>query len=410
VFHTGWLRHDRRIAALVLPLSLIALSCADDVPPEDPGTMVPAVMAEPGSGTTSHASKSGSSAAAAGTSAANNMNHGATSGSSAGSGAGRGGAGGSGGMGGAAGGGGTKAGAGGGSPQTAGGAGGASGAGGGGAGGVGGKGGTGGAGHGAGGVGGARITDSAGRGAGGHGGAGMGGAGMAGKGAGSGAAGDSCASKPPAERLACENPKCAACEQASTGATAESCSAAMKSCLQWPHPGDTGSTATAIADWPAADGVHKDKLCTDVVSCVRRTGCAASFNATDCLCGIGADPNTCFSGTLEGAKGPCKDEIVAASGSYNKPPLMSDLAQHFSDPTFPIGAADAVFETCDYLLTPDCISVCLGGPGAGGGTAGNASAGSAGSAGAAGTASAGSSGRGAAGGGGQSANTAGHNG
>jgi hypothetical protein len=96
----------------------------------------------------------------------------------------------------------------------------------------------------------------------------------------------------------------------------------------------------------------KATLCRQIVDCVHRTHCAKDFNLTDCLCGTHADPNVCFSATLAEAAGPCRD-LIAAGGESN---LMVDLANRFSDPTFAIGAAAAVVETCDYLA---CAKECL---------------------------------------------------
>jgi hypothetical protein len=100
--------------------------------------------------------------------------------------------------------------------------------------------------------------------------------------------------------------------------------------------------------------VPKALLCQEIVDCIHSSHCAQNFNVTDCLCGTDADPNVCFNGTFAAlpASAACKD-LIAAGGEST---LMSDLASRFSDPTYAIGAADAVIETCDYL---SCVSECL---------------------------------------------------
>jgi hypothetical protein len=105
------------------------------------------------------------------------------------------------------------------------------------------------------------------------------------------------------------------------------------------------------ADGTPMPGVSKATLCGQIVECMHVNHCA-QIAATDCLCGANADPNACFSGTLDAATGPCKALISAGGESA----LMSDLANRFTDPTFAVGAADAVIETCDQFY---CAAECL---------------------------------------------------
>jgi hypothetical protein len=109
-----------------------------------------------------------------------------------------------------------------------------------------------------------------------------------------------------------------------------------------------GNTAAASP----MPGVPKAQLCRKILDCVHTTHCAKEFNATDCLCGKNADPNVCFAASLAAATGTCKDLMAAGGESAS----MADLATRFSDPTFAVGAADAVIETCDYLA---CARECL---------------------------------------------------
>jgi hypothetical protein len=99
-------------------------------------------------------------------------------------------------------------------------------------------------------------------------------------------------------------------------------------------------------------GVSKAQLCRQIVDCMHANHCA-QIAATDCLCGPDADPNVCFTkATIADVGGACKT-LIGAGGESNQ---MADLANRFTDPTYAIGAADAVIETCDQFY---CFDECL---------------------------------------------------
>jgi hypothetical protein len=108
---------------------------------------------------------------------------------------------------------------------------------------------------------------------------------------------------------------------------------------------------TTAADSPMPN-MPRSQLCRQIVDCIHRTHCAKTFNATDCLCGKDVNPDECFAGTFASTTGACK-ELFAAGGESTS---MEILADRFSDPTFAVGVADTVLETCDFQA---CWRECL---------------------------------------------------
>jgi hypothetical protein len=136
---------------------------------------------------------------------------------------------------------------------------------------------------------------------------------------------------------------CSECEHTSHKSNKTSCPDSIRRCETLP-----GKTA---ADSPMPN-MSKSELCVQILNCFHRTHCAKSFNATDCLCGKGVNPDSCFAGTFEDTTGACRD-LVAAGGESKS---MQLLAERFSDAMFPIGVADTVLESCDFLA---CDGACL---------------------------------------------------
>jgi hypothetical protein len=107
---------------------------------------------------------------------------------------------------------------------------------------------------------------------------------------------------------------------------------------------------------PVQPSTPRSQLFLAVLNCVHSTHCAirsdGSFSDTDCYCGAGVDPNSCFGGTVT-PTGVCKTQIEAATESN----VLGDVNNRFFDPTFAIGAATTVLETCDQF---DCgVGICL---------------------------------------------------
>lgn len=91
-------------------------------------------------------------------------------------------------------------------------------------------------------------------------------------------------------------------------------------------------------------------LCENLLNCMRTTQCSAGArDAQRCFCGSATDEGdvTCLNG---GANGACRAEAEAAAGSADP----REVADRFSDPTFPIGRAVNQV-TCDRVA---CASEC----------------------------------------------------
>lgn len=149
--------------------------------------------------------------------------------------------------------------------------------------------------------------------------------------------GDGCSST-------CTN-KCELCEQ--TNCAAPGSLADVGPSFQQCY-GDDSLARTPAEGGPAA-GTPRNKLCQQMVACVRKTNCAT--NPTDpitpCLCGsasvldCAADP-----------KGPCAAEISAAAESRT----FNDIQQRAADTTFAVGTAYTVLSACDATVCPrECI-------------------------------------------------------
>jgi hypothetical protein len=97
-------------------------------------------------------------------------------------------------------------------------------------------------------------------------------------------------------------------------------------------------------------GSARSKLCTAVVDCVRRAGCAAKgFDLQPCYCGEGVGDEECLSGA---AKGPCKQAIEDASETAE--PVM--LANRFAEPDFAIAQAINQFRCENHICVNECQS------------------------------------------------------
>ncbi|MFT3926618.1 MAG: hypothetical protein QM778_29000 [Myxococcales bacterium] len=117
----------------------------------------------------------------------------------------------------------------------------------------------------------------------------------------------------------------------------------------------TGS-GTAIAG-NSYSGKPRAEIFKAILDCVHTSGCAAPDNGgnifvSDCFCGIGVEPTTCFGSTYAAATGPCKQQVAAGAESES----ITDINNRFTDPTYAIGAADSVIEGCDQF---SCVDVCL---------------------------------------------------
>jgi hypothetical protein len=120
-----------------------------------------------------------------------------------------------------------------------------------------------------------------------------------------------------------------------------------------------GTTTEAAASTGVPEivgGVPYATVFHTVLDCFHQTGCmgANGLSATDCFCGIGVDSNTCFSGTIAAATGPCKAEVMNGLNTQS----MSVIANSFTDPSTPTGVAQQMVRTCDRT---DCATECLGG-------------------------------------------------
>jgi hypothetical protein len=99
-------------------------------------------------------------------------------------------------------------------------------------------------------------------------------------------------------------------------------------------------------------GQSRAEAFQQILDCFHSNHCAGTAD-TDCFCGIGVDPNNCFStGTFASATGPCKNIVAVGAEST----AIGDINNHFFDPTYAIGAAAAVIETCDQFA---CVAECL---------------------------------------------------
>jgi len=166
-------------------------------------------------------------------------------------------------------------------------------------------------------------------------------------------------------------------------------------------------------------GTERGILCTDLLSCVRRTGCAVSADGLSvdfsrCLCGPG-NSSDCM------AVGACAADFMAAAEEDTDPRranINSALPENAA------GAVRGLLEVCDTAFCPVVCRVCIpsavnqcevlsyaGSGGAGGGSGGGAAGsggGSAASGSGAGGGGSGGSGGGAAGGGGRAAGSGGN--
>jgi hypothetical protein len=94
----------------------------------------------------------------------------------------------------------------------------------------------------------------------------------------------------------------------------------------------------------------KAQLFVQALDCFHAQHCARTAD-TDCYCGTGVDPNACFSGSVS-PTGPCKTEVEAAAESS----VLGDINNRYFDPSYALGAATSVIETCDQF---DCVEECL---------------------------------------------------
>ena len=104
-------------------------------------------------------------------------------------------------------------------------------------------------------------------------------------------------------------------------------------------------------------GESKIALCHEALDCMHSSRCAklvdGTSTPTDCLCGYGVDPNTCFNErTFADATGACKDILAAAAETTD----MTALQFLFFDSTNACGAAEGVVEICDGVW---CAKECL---------------------------------------------------
>jgi hypothetical protein len=116
------------------------------------------------------------------------------------------------------------------------------------------------------------------------------------------------------------------------------------------------TAAAATSDAPAIPGgVSYAAQCRAILDCYHRTGCAGDGSTySDCFCGVGADPNTCFAGTFTAAGGACKTEIMIGSNTQS----VATISTVFDNTALPVGAANTMTAGCDQNF---CVAECLGG-------------------------------------------------
>lgn len=137
--------------------------------------------------------------------------------------------------------------------------------------------------------------------------------------------------------------KCEKCEkdlcQADLGASFDNCF------------GNGALGVQPVVDGPGA-GQTQAKVCQDLVSCARRTGCATQWLTSpilSCFCGNKSAPEC-----QEKAEGPCAAEVAAAAYSLN----FADVASRYNKSSFPVGRANDILTGCDASA---CGRECLQG-------------------------------------------------
>jgi hypothetical protein len=149
---------------------------------------------------------------------------------------------------------------------------------------------------------------------------------------------------------------CTDCESMVHGTASNSmvCTVATGLCdsLTGTTTANAGDPSNGVPAIPG--GVAFTDVCHNVIDCFHRTHCMGTdgLNNSDCFCGIGVDPNTCFSGTVAAATGPCKAEVLEGVNSVS----LTDVSNRLTDNTFPTGVAVQMLRTCDHLY---CMTECL---------------------------------------------------
>ena len=138
------------------------------------------------------------------------------------------------------------------------------------------------------------------------------------------------------------------------------CSDPCKACESVEHDGSFNclDSSAAIDGFQGVDanGTPLSTLARAALDCFHRRQCARTAT-TDCFCGPGVDPNTCFNSPLAQAVGLCRDEVIAAAlTTPSATTVMGDVQNRFFDTSVPIGAAVSMIETCDQFF---CVQECL---------------------------------------------------
>jgi hypothetical protein len=136
---------------------------------------------------------------------------------------------------------------------------------------------------------------------------------------------------------------CDTCETTTEGELGDLCRSQLDLCDNLP-----GVTATTIRGVPA--GTPRNKLCRDVLNCMHDKHCAGNGSG-DCLCGVGADPNSCYAATAN-MTGLCADLIIAGVESE----AIADITQRLPDINYAAAQAFQVVDLCDAL---SCRDQCL---------------------------------------------------
>jgi hypothetical protein len=142
---------------------------------------------------------------------------------------------------------------------------------------------------------------------------------------------------------------CAVCDQAIPSSSG--CYRTRDACL----------TASGNAARGPKASAPKSELCTEVLACFWKTGCANTGQWSDCLCGKNVD---CFNTTAPAA-GACKDELFAASESTD----LNVVNNRFYDTSYAVGLALQVVD-CDAISCGFECKLCT--PAAGSGPSGDA--------------------------------------
>ena len=134
-------------------------------------------------------------------------------------------------------------------------------------------------------------------------------------------------SKPSALRFVAPNLVC--CGSGCTREIDSDCrvSSTCDQCEMSPHAGSTlcpdylrrcdDLRGITSANSPVSPGVPRAELCRAILDCTHETQCAAQA-ASDCLCGMGVDPNVCFNGTFEAMHGPVQDSDGCRLGNQRR--------------------------------------------------------------------------------------------